>query len=324
MAQQTVVAERPAVRAEPRWRARLRSFTTPAFFVGPATLLILVFFFIPVILTILISMTDMSVATITDIKFVGLKNYERIWRSRTTLKILKNTFIYVGFTLTFFNVGLALVLSLITTHIPDRVGTAFRTFWLLPRITPSVIYAIMWTWFTADAPYGIVNQFLSPFGITPKNWLNAQPWLVVIAANGFVGASFGMIIFTSAIHSIPVDYLRAALVDGASTFQRIRYVILPMIRWPILFVVTYQTLSLLASFEYILLLTDGGPGFYTTEVWSLHAYHRALSNYFGNVQFGFGAALAAILVIIGVVASIVYLRVFRFSEMVAEPKIEVL
>jgi len=71
-------------------------------------------------------------------------------------------------------------------------------------------------------------------------------------------------------------------------------------------------------------LTDGGPGFYTTEVWSLYAYHRALSNYFGNVQFGFGAALAAILVIIGVIASIIYLRVFRFSEMVAEPKIEVL
>lgn len=324
MAQQTAVAERAAVAVRPSWRARLRSIATPAFFTGPAVLLVLIFFFLPVILTILISMTDMSVATISNIKFIGLKNYERIWRSRITLKILQNTFIYVGFTLALFNVGLALVLSLITTHIPERVGTAFRTFWLLPRITPSVIYAIMWTWFTADAPYGILNQFLAPLGVTPKNWLSAQPWLVVIAANGFVGTSFGMIIFTSAIHSIPVDYLRAALVDGASTWQRIRYVILPMIRWPILFVVTYQTLSLLASFEYILLLTDGGPGFYTTEVWSLYAYHRALSNYFGNVQFGFGAALAAILVVIGIIASVIYLKVFRFSEMVAEPKIEVL
>ncbi len=303
---------------------RWRRFTTPAFFVGPATLLILLFFFIPVILTLVISMTDMSVATISHIKWVGLHNYQKIWRSRVTMKILKNTFIYVGFTLTLFNVGLALVLSLLTTHIPERIGTAARTFWLLPRITPSVIYAIMWTWFTADAPYGILNQLLSPLGVESRNWLSAQPWLVVIAANGFVGTSFGMIIFTSAIKSIPVDFLRAALVDGASTLQRIRYVILPMIRWPILFVTTYQTLSLLASFEYILLLTNGGPGFYTTETWSLYAYHRALSNYFGNVQFGLGAALAAILVIIGIIAAIVYLRVFRFNEMVAEPKIEVL
>ena len=323
MAQQTATAH-AIPRTRLSWRARLRRITTPAIFTGPAFILVLLFFFLPVILTIIISLTDMSVATISDIKFVGLKNYVRIWKSRTTWKILKNTFIYVGFTLTFFNVGLALVLSLMTTHMPDRAGTAFRTFWLLPRITPSVIYAIMWTWFTADAPYGIVNQFLTPLGIEPKNWLTAQPWLVVIAANGFVGTSFGMIIFTSAIRSIPVDFLRAALVDGASTWQRIRYVILPMIRWPILFVISYQTLSLLASFEYILLLTDGGPGFYTTEVWSLYAYHRALSNYFGNVQFGFGAALAAVLVVIGVVASVIYLRVFQFSEMVAEPKIEVL
>jgi len=147
---------------------------------------------------------------------------------------------------------------------------------------------------------------------------------VIILANGFVGASFGMIIFTSAIESILPDYLMAAKVDGASTLQTIRYIILPMIKWPILFVLSYQTLSLLASYEYILLLTNVGPGFYTTEVWSLYAFHLALSNYFGNVQFGYGAALAAVLVVIGIITSVIYLKVFRFRELVAEPKIEVL
>jgi inositol-phosphate transport system permease protein len=89
-----------------------------------------------------------------------------------------------------------------------------------------------------------------------------------------------------------------------------------------LFVVTYQTLSLLTSFEQILLLTDGGPGLYRTEVWALTAYHRALSNYFGNAQWGYGAAFAVILVLVGVVLASVYMRVFRFDELVAEPKIE--
>jgi len=291
---------------------------------SPATIMVFLFFFLPVILTIYISMTNMSVATFGKVTFIGFQNYVRMLKSRWTMKILSNTAFYVLTTLAFFNVGLALVLSLLTTHISERVGTLFRTLWLLPRITPSVIYALLWVWVTADAPYGIVNQFLAPLGIEPRNWMNAQPWLVVIMANGFVGASFGMIIFTSAIKSIPEDYIRAAMVDGASTMQRIRYIILPMIRWPILFVLTYQTLSLLTSFEYILLLTDGGPGFYRTEVWALHAYHRALSNYFGNVQFGYGAALAAVLVVIGIIASIIYLRVFRFGELVAEPKIEAL
>lgn len=301
---------------------RVREFVTLTIFLSPASLIVLVFFFTPVVLTIWISMTDMSVATFGDVKLVGLANYVRMLTSRYTPKILQNTFFYVFMTLGFFNVGMGLVIALLTTHIEERVGTAFRTLWLLPRITPSVIYALMWTWAAADAPFGIFNQILSPLGVTPRNWLTTQPWLIVIAANGFVGASFGMIIFTSAIKAIPPDYIMAAQVDGATTWQIIRRIKLPMIRWPILFVTAYQTLSLLTSFEYILLLTDGGPGFYRTEVWALHAYHQALSNYLGNVQFGYGAALAAVLVVIGIVASVIYLRVFRFNEMIVEPKVE--
>jgi inositol-phosphate transport system permease protein len=144
----------------------------------------------------------------------------------------------------------------------------------------------------------------------------------VIIVNGFIGLSFGMIIFTSAIEAIPKDLMNASLVDGSTLLQRVRYVILPMLRWPLLFVVTYQTLSLLTSFEQILLLTNGGPDHYQTEVWALTAYHRALSNYFGNAQWGYGSAFAVVLVIVGVVLAVIYMRVFRFRELVAEPKIE--
>jgi inositol-phosphate transport system permease protein len=154
--------------------------------------------------------------------------------------------------------------------------------------------------------------------------IQAAPWLFVIVANGMIGASFGMVIFTSAIEAIPRDFMMASKVDGASTWQTIRHVILPSIKWPILFVITYQTLSLLTSFEQIMLLTDGGPGLYRTEVWALTAYHRALSNYFGNNQWGYGAAWAVILVIIGVTAASIYMRVFKFDELVQEPKRDLL
>ena len=118
--------------------------------------------------------------------------------------------------------------------------------------------------------------------------------------------------------------MNASLVDGSTYLQRIRHVTLPLLRWPLLFVVTYQSLSLLTSFEQILLLTDGGPGLYRTEVWALTAFHRALSNYFGNTQWGYGSAFAVVLVIVGVILAVVYMRVFRFDELVAEPRIEVL
>ena len=303
----------------------LKANSAPLLFLSPATILVFLFFFLPVLLTIFISMTDMSTATFGQFNWVGLTNYVKMAKFRWTKVILKNTAIYVFFTLTLFNVGLGLVIALVTTHMERRVGFFFRTLWLLPRITPSVVYVMMWRWIAADTPYGILNQHvLGPLGVRPRDWVTAAPWVMVILVNGFIGASFGMIIFTSAIESIPKDYTRAARVDGASTWQSIRYVIIPMIKWPLLFVTTYQTLSLLTSFEQILLLTDGGPGRYGTEVWALNAYHRALANYWGNIQFGYGAALASVLVVIGIIMSFVYLRVFQFGSLVQEPRIETL
>lgn len=290
---------------------------------SPATLITIVFFFAPVIIIVAISMTNMSSVTgLQNWIWIGLENYRRILTHPSSRPIFAASLFYVAGTLIIFNVGLALVLALLSTHVPRRAGFLFRSLWLLPRITPSVVYVMMWRFIAADAPYGILNRhLLTPLGVAPTNWIPAQPWIFVFVVNGFIGASFGMIIFASAIESIPREHMMAALVDGCSIWQRMRHVILPALRWPLLFVTAYQTLSLLTSFEYILLLTDGYGG---TEVWSLWAYHRALNNYWGNFQWGFGAALAALLVVVGIVASVAYLRLFQFNQLVQEPKVETL
>jgi len=246
-------------------------------------------------------------------------NYVELLASDFTLKVLANTAFYVFFTL-FFNVGFALLLALATFYMPSGQSKFFRAVWLIPRISPSVIYVMLWKWFTFDS--GFMSYFLGTFGVEPENWLNEFPWTFVVVANGFVGASMGMIIFASAVLAIPGDVLHAAEVDGAYPWQQVRRIILPLLAWPILFVTSYQTLSLLTSFEYILLLTDGGPGFFTTETWALNAYHTALSNYFGNLRYGFGATLAVVLVVVGIALSLLYLRLFDFKKLVAEPPIE--
>lgn len=319
MEHKTLMRQMPAS----RW-GRMKTTLGAWGFMGPAGVLVTIFFFTPVIILLWISLTNLSSNNFSNPDFIGLGNYVRLFGDKFFPKILSNTFRYVILTLGFFNVGLALVLALLTTNINRRAGFFFRMIWLLPRLTPSVIYIMMWRRLAADEPFGIINQLLLPIGIEPKFWLNQNPWIFVLLTNGFVGASFGMIIFSSAIESIPRDYITAAKVDGASTWQVIRDIILPLIKWPLLFVTTYQTLSLLTSFEYILLLTNGGPGLYRTEVWALTAYKRALSTYFGNNQWGYGAAWGFILVIIGIVLSIIYLRVFNFNELVQEPKIDVL
>jgi len=294
-------------------------------FILPAGVLVIIFFFVPVIILFTLSTTDLASSNFgSPWTFIGLDNFRRMFSDQFFPKILGNTFLYVSLTLVFFNVGLALVLAILSTRVNRRAGFFFRVVWLLPRLTPSVIYILMWKRITAPAPFGILNQLLGPFGVESRQWLFTNPWLFVILVNGFVGASFGLILFASAIESIPKDYVIAAKVDGASEFQIIRDITIPMIRWPLLFVTVYQTLSLLTSFEFILLLTDGGPGLYKTEVWALTAYHRALQTYFGNNQWGYGAAWGVILVFICIVLSIIYLRVFRFGELVQEPKIDVL
>lgn len=248
-------------------------------------------------------------------------NMKLLFTLDSTSRYAMNTAFYVVLTLA-FNVCFGLFLAISTFYLPAWQASTFRTIWFLPRILPPVLYVLMWKWFTWDT--GFIATISGYFGIAPKNWMldtSANAWFFVVLINGFVGASLGMILFSSAIKAIPGSMLYASEVDGANRWQQVRYIILPQLRWPILFTTSYQTLSLLTSFEYILLATDGGPG-RATEVWALAAYHTALNNYGGNLQYGFGAAYALVLVIIGIAASLLYLRFFNFKELVAKPRIE--
>ncbi|KQB95055.1 ABC transporter permease [Loktanella sp. 1ANDIMAR09] len=248
-------------------------------------------------------------------------NFKLLTELPSTLRYATNTAFYVVTTLT-FNIVFGLFLAISTFYMPSTQANVFRAIWFLPRILPPVLYVLMWNWFTWDN--GFLATVAGWFGVPARNWMlhsSAHAWTAVVLINGFVGASLGMILFSSAIKAIPTSMLYASEVDGANRWQQVRYIILPQMRWPILFMTSYQTLSLLTSFEYILLATDGGPG-RSTEVWALAAYHTALNNYGGNLQYGLGAAYALALVIIGIVLSVLYLRFFNFKDLLSKPRIE--
>ncbi len=292
----------------PRTRL-LRRFPTHWLFLLPMLLLVVVFFFVPVILNLILAFTDMTLSLRWE--FVGLKNYVKFLQDPLIPQIAKNTLVYVSATLS-INVIFGLFLALLTTYFVKRenVGLAFRSLWLLPRMTPPVVYALLWIWMTDPTEYGLLNMMLQAFGLPPLSWRTEYPMATIILVNGMVGASFGMIIFSAAIKSIPVDYIRAAKVDGASDLGVVRWVILPLLKWPLMFVTTWQTLSLLASYEYILLVTQGGPN-HRSEVWSLYAYYKA----FASGQYGYGAAIAMVLVAVAVIIALLMLRIFGFRRL---------
>ncbi len=273
-----------------------------------------------------IELNEEQTEAMVDVAYTGwtftTQNFKTMLELPDTKKTLINTLFYVFTTLILFNTGFALVLSISTHYMPTGPAGFFRSIWLLPRVTPPVLYVLMWKWLAWDS--GFLSVILEPLGFAPRNWMLDSPanaWTFIILINGIVGASMGMLIFSSAIKAIPPSLFHASEVDGATRRQQIWHIILPQLRWPILFITIYQTLSLLTSFEYILLATDGGPGG-ATEVWALSTYLKALSNYGGALQYGYGAALSLVLVVIGIAVSLIYLRLFDFKNLTAPPKIE--
>jgi inositol-phosphate transport system permease protein len=300
-------------------RSKARQRANFVIFLGPAILLTVLFFVIPVLIDLVVSFTDLG----RSLRMSGFtsEQYQKVFAGDTRLMpAIGLTFIYVLGTLGVFNVTFALILALVTTSINRISGNFFRGIWLLPRMSPSVLYILLWLWVVDPSELGLLNQVLmTVFGLDQPLDLKTQaPIALIIIANGFIGASLGMIIFTSAIRGIPQHLFHAAQVDGAGTLAQVRHITLPALRWPISFVTIYQTLSLLVSFEYILLLTKGGP-FYDTTVYALYIYRRA----FESGQYAYGAALAFFLIVLGVIFALLGWRFFDMNRLLQRPRIEV-
>lgn len=296
-------------------RSELKDWKLVLFLISPFLLLITVFYLAPIIITAILSFTSMGSAMRWD--FNGIQNFQTFFRDPNIPTVLQNTAIYLLATLG-LNVGMGLLLGLLTSYFVQKetIGLIVRTIWMLPRISPPVVYTLIWIWFFDPSRYGILNSLRSLIGLDPVNWLMNQPMTAVVLANGLVGASFGMIIFSSAIKSIPEDMYHAASIDGASQWGIVKDIILPTIKWPVMFVTMWQTLSLVTSYEIILLLTDGGPVM-RSEVLALYGYHRA----FQYFDYGYGAALSLILVVIALGLAFLIWKVFGLQNMLGKSRL---
>ena len=321
---------------------RLGRKVLPFLFLAPMLLMIVLAWVAPLILTVYLGFTDLSIKNLlafikdffTDRVQRTLENFRRIFYAKDPNigETLRVTVLYVASVLS-INAVYALLLSIAIAYFTknELISMILRITWLLPRITPGIIYALMWIWFI-DPQYGLLNGMLRAMGVPdgwlPDSWLLRKPYsqMLMIMINGYVGASFGMIVYTAAIKSIPPDLVNAALVDGASEFQVARRVIIPLLKWPILFVTAWQTLSLLSSYEYILMVWGAGSGGQYgiarsagVMVWSLYSYTKAFSEYL----YGYASALSLILVVIGLTLIVLYFKIFGFKRLMEPSRVEV-
>jgi len=315
----------------------------PWLFLAPMLALIALSWIAPLFLTVYLGFTDLSIKNFlafirnffTEKVHITIDNFRRVFMGGDPYisEVFKVTLLYVGSVL-LINAGYSLLLSISIAYLVrnEILSMILRVSWLIPRITPGIIYALIWNWFI-DPKYGLLNPMLSAIGVPkawlPSSWLLDKPYsqILMIVVNGYIGASFGMIVYTAAIKSIPPDLINAALVDGASDFQVARNVIIPLLKWPMLFVTAWQTLSLLASYDVILMIWgSGGGGGYAgiaraagVMVWSLYSYSKAFSEY----MYGYASAISLVLVVIGIVLIIVYFKLFGFRRLMEPSRVEV-
>jgi multiple sugar transport system permease protein len=184
-----------------------------------------------------------------------------------------------------------------------RGQSFYRTLFYLPSITPLVAASIVWLWIF-NSQYGMANSILRFVGVEPIGWLSSPVWskpsLIIMAVWGLGGA---IVIYLAGLQDVPAELYEAAQIDGASSWQQIRHVTLPLLTPVILFnVVT----GLIGSFQYFTqayVMTQGGPGD-TTLMYSLYLYRTA----FEFFKMGYGSALAWFLLLVILVCTYIIMR----------------
>ncbi len=231
-------------------------------FAAPALLIITVFFFVPVLAALAVSLTDFDLYALADIRnlrFVGLHNYWRLLHTPDFWRALTNTayFVVVG-------VPLSLAASLATALLVNSrlayLAGLFRTALFAPVVTTLVAVAVVWR-YLLHTRYGLINYALAHLGIHPIDWLGDPHWALPAIILFAVWKNFGynMVIFLAALQSIPADLYEAARLDGASLWQEFGRITLPMLRPTLLLVSILTMAGYFQLFAEPYVMTQGGP-----------------------------------------------------------------
>ena len=267
----------------------------PYLFILPLILLLLLFYIIPAVSTFYISLTDMGRSLKGD--FIGLKNFTRMFSLEDPVigRVLLNTLFYLVGALAITIIG-GLLLANTTASLGGTTGAFFRLVWFLPRATPPVVWAFLWIWAFNPTQFGLLNMIFQQIGLPARSWISSYPMLIVILANGILGIPYTMTILSAALGNIPSEIIEASRIDGASGWQTILKIKIPLIWWPLSFLTIWHTLSFLTTFQYIMMITGGGP-FYASTPLALYTYNKA----FQNMELGYGSALAMVLIVLSMV-----------------------
>lgn len=279
---------------------------TGFFLVLPAFIILLTIFIGPTIYTIILSFSDYS---FSGIEFTGLTNFKRLFNDPEFWTSFYNTILFVGVT-----VPIELLLGFILALVANKAmkgRTLIRAALLIPWALPTALNALAWRWMY-NTDYGLFNSVLIGLNIidNPVNWLGQIPLamisMMIVAI--WKTSSFMALLILTGLQTIPSELYEAARIDGATNWQSLRKVTIPLV-WPsILVSLLFRTGDAFRSFELPYNLTGGGP-VNSTQTLSVFAYN----NFFQYLDFSYSATIAFIQFLLLLILAFVYLKTLRWD-----------
>ncbi|MFI6827964.1 carbohydrate ABC transporter permease [Kribbella sp. NPDC050241] len=269
-------------------------------FVAPMLALFLVFRFLPVVGAFLLSLTDYRLSGRWT--FVAVDNYTRLLQDDLFRQSLVVTLTY-----TVIFVPLTVLLSLGTAIMLQQVvwnRGFFRSVFFLPYVTSIVLAAVIWKWIY-DAQDGLLNAVLGLVSVGPVDFLGQSGSVLpsIAVTSAWKGFGYSMLILLAGLQAVPKSYLEAAMIDGAGSWQRFRYITLPQLRPVLFFVLVIETIGAFQVFDAMYVMTGGGP---VRSSYSL--VYLLYDSGFKYFDFGYASAIGLVLFLIVLIVSLVQRR----------------
>jgi multiple sugar transport system permease protein len=298
-----------AVTPQNQRRKRLR---VSLLFMAPAFIVIAIFMLGPAVWAFYISFTNMALtgAGAATPQWVGLQNFVQIVRDGEFLNAFRVSLTYLVFSALIGQAGMGLLLALLMRNRQKIFKSVLGAIIISAWVIPDVVAGFLWNSFLAGGPQsvlspGLLNSIMTTLTLPQHAWVQEYPMQMIVMANIWRGTAFSMLLYASALEGIPDELLEAAAIDGANLWQRVRSVILPLIKGSIATDLLLITLATLSDFTLVYVLTAGSN--LNTELLTIYQYRQAFQFY----QIGYGSAIALLIIAVGAILSLIYIRVLR-------------
>jgi len=271
-------------------------------FLAPQLIGLILFSLIPVLFTLTLSFMKWDGFGAKE--FIGLANYIDQFQDPDFWKALGNTAYY---TILVIPASIALSLSVAVALNKIKGKNFYRLFYFMPVVTSSVSIGVIWMWIL-NGDFGILNQVLANFGVQGPMWLTDTNWVMpsIAILSIWWGLGHNMVIFLAGLQGISKSYYEAAEIDGATKWQKLRHITLPLLSPTTFFIAIMAVISSFQVFDQAYVMTSGGPA-KSSYTFVYHIYEAA----FVDFKMGISSAAAMVLFVIILVFTLIQFKMSK-------------